>query len=521
VTLFIVHYHLRPGGIRRVIELATPHLVRHSPQTVTRVVLVTGCAADKAWHEQFARQLREVTVEIVVEPSFNYLSEQDGTPGQITKRIRAALNKLFAESRSHDCLVWAHNLGVGRNLIVARELSTACARRSIPLVSHHHDWWFDNRWSRWAEMQRAGFRTLAATARAVFPPAGKIIHAAINRADAKVLTDNLGKHACWLPNLTERLPPPPEYRIRTARYWLQKTLKHGDAPVWLLPCRTLRRKNIAEALLLTRWLRPDAWLIVTGGASSADELPYLHALVHAARAHKWPLRLGVLAGKESRKPSVNDLFAASEATLLTSVQEGFGLPYLEAGAARRPLIARRLMNIAPDLDRFGFRFPQAYDEILVAPGLFNWADEFGRQRKLFKKWIATMPASLCARVPTPHLLATSCPQPIAFSRLTLRAQLEVLAKPITESWLACAPLNPFLEGWRRRAELQKLRVSPWPSTASDWLSGEAYARRFHRAVQALRSKRTRKSSATRIQADFIRLKLDVRNLHPILWSQSQ
>jgi hypothetical protein len=30
--------------------------------------------------------------------------------------------------------------------------------------------------------------------------------------------------------------------------------------------------------------------------------------------------------------------------------------YLEAAATQRPLIARRLPNIAPDLDRFGFRF---------------------------------------------------------------------------------------------------------------------------------------------------------------------
>ena len=28
MKLIIVHYHLRPGGIRRVIELATPHLLR-------------------------------------------------------------------------------------------------------------------------------------------------------------------------------------------------------------------------------------------------------------------------------------------------------------------------------------------------------------------------------------------------------------------------------------------------------------------------------------------------------------
>ncbi|OYV85625.1 MAG: hypothetical protein B7Z73_13210, partial [Planctomycetia bacterium 21-64-5] len=44
-----------------------------------------------------------------------------------------------------------------------------------------------------------------------------------------------------------------------ARYcrWLSEQLG-DDAPVWLMPCRLLRRKNLAEALLLARWLRPEA-----------------------------------------------------------------------------------------------------------------------------------------------------------------------------------------------------------------------------------------------------------------------
>ena len=190
----------------------------------------------------------------------------------------------------------------------------------------------------------------------------------------------------------------------------------------------------------------------------------------------------MLAGDESRKPSVPELLAASEAVLLTSIQEGFGLPYLEAAAAQRPLIARRLPNIAPDLDRFGFRFPQAYDEILIAPELFNWQAERARQQKRFNEWRATMPAFARTRVSKPPLLATKRPCPVPFSRLTLAAQLEVLAHPAHETWAACLPLNPFLETWRQRAAAGKLRVTPWPRTAKGWLGGEAYARRFFAAL---------------------------------------
>jgi hypothetical protein len=62
VTLFIVHYHLRPGGIRRVIELVVPHLLREAPRPITRVVLATGQCADRSWHDRFVQQLHGVPV---------------------------------------------------------------------------------------------------------------------------------------------------------------------------------------------------------------------------------------------------------------------------------------------------------------------------------------------------------------------------------------------------------------------------------------------------------------------------
>lgn len=540
MQLVIVHYHLRPGGIRRIIELATPHLVRQSPRPVTRIVLATGQRADRSWHCHFASQLDDVPVEVVVEPTFNYLSEQRGSPARIASRIRRALELILPSDE--DCLVWAHNLGVGRNLLLSRELAAVCAERDVPLMAHHHDWWFDNRWVRWPEMRRFGFRQLSAPARAVFPERGSVRHVAINHADARVLQRHFGPRALWLPNLTEPGTPPATDRIAFARRWLRHKLAHDGAPVWLLPCRTLRRKNIAEALLLKRWLRPEAWLVVTGTASSADELPYFQKLECDAHQHHWRLRLGVLAGDESRTPTIPELLAASEAVLLTSIQEGFGLPYLEAAAAQRPLLARRLPNIAPDLDQFGFRFPQAYDEIRIAPELFDWAAERARQRKLFHTWRASIPASARVLVSRPQLLASSRKMPVPFSRLTLTAQLEVLVHPPAQSWKACAHLNPLLKQWRPRAAEGSLRVTPWPRAAKQWLGGSAYARRFFSGLQgggdasshgwdvatsgsAVQNpgQATRTSlppaSAAKVQSDFIASKLDAGSLYPLLWSK--
>ncbi len=514
MKVIIVHYHLRPGGIRRIIELGTPWLI--GGRREVEVVLATGEARDRNWNQTFQDQLGSIPLTFFVEPSFGYLSEQKESPARIGRRVRDGLEKLLHELDARSALVWAHNLGIGRNIILTRELTAACARRGLTLISHHHDWWFDNRWPRWREMRRHGTRTLLAAARAVFPADPSVRHAAINQADAAVLQRHLPERSAWVPNLAQPATSPSPDRLDAARTWLRRHLHGHHGPVWILPCRLLRRKNVAEALLLTRWLRPDARLVITGGVSSAEEQPYANALADAARSHRWPLHLGLLEGHPAHAPSVHELLSACEAVLLTSIQEGFGLPYLEAAAAGRPLVARALDNISPDLKQLGFRFPQLYDEISVDPALFDWDWERRRQADLFRAWIAQVPAACRALVPRPPMLRASAePGPAAFSRLTLDAQLQVLAHPVEDSWNRCATLNAFLAPWRNAAGQGALEVSSWPRRAALELSGRVYGERL-RALAEMRPALATAQEALAAQNDFIRGKLN--DLYPLLWA---
>jgi hypothetical protein len=200
------------------------------------------------------------------------------------------------------------------------------------------------------------------------------------------------------------------------------------------------------------------------------------------------------------------------------LQEGFGLPFLEATAARRPLIARRLPNVAPDLRRFGFRFPQYYDDVLVDPRLFDWRAERDRQGQLFRAWRDALPRHCRQWIGQPALLAAREPCPIAFSRLTLRAQLEVLVQPPKRSWEVCATLNPFLKVWQHRAAGGRLQVTPWPATAARWLGGEAYAKRFTQLIAARPRTPARPAAGLAALTALLRAKLRPANLYPLLWS---
>lgn len=516
MNLVIVHSHFRPSGVRRVIELATPSLIATWSPQIEQIVLVAGESPDDAWLERFRKGVGGVRVTCSIEPAAGYLSGQSTTVAVIARRLRAHLDLCLGAMDAGSCLVWAHNQGLGRNLLLTRALTEACAARDIRLLMHHHDWWFDNRWPRWPEMRRSGFRTLSAVARTLFPPLPNVRHAAINNTEAAVLKEHLGAASAWLPNPAGRFPEVSSARLRRTRNWLAR--RFGDrSPVWIVPCRLLRRKNLAEALLLTRWLRPEAWLATTAGVSSEAEAGYARALADAAREEGWRVQFGILSG-EAAAPSVPELMAAGEAVLLTSLQEGFGLPYVEAAAAGRPLIARSLANVAPDLRRFGLHLAHAYDEVRVDPGLLDWPAEQRRQLRRFQKWRSALPGSVRRRVNPPSLLTGSgVPRGVPFSRLTLVAQLELLRQPVAQSWARCVPLNPFLERWRRQAASGSLTPERWPAKADRWLGGDAFSRRLGDLMNS-EADSSHLTHAWRCQEQLLRDKLQPVYLYPLLWS---
>ena len=499
--------------MRRVIELATPHLLTQSDKKIVRVILLTGEEPDEIWLREFSDHCRPIPVEVICEPALGYFSEQTGSLTAISLVVKNTFNRLLTFSK--DPLIWAHNLSLGRNWIVARELAERAGEGALQLVSHHHDWWFDQRWDRMLEMERAGIDSLTAIAEIPFPRSENVRHIAINQHDAQLLTRRIGNSAAWLPNPISAKSEAAANRHPSARDWLIEKIGE-DAPVWLMPCRLLRRKNIAEALLLARWLRPEAWLVTTAGASSATEKDYASRLEQAAKRFGWKLRLGILDAKGASDPRVQMLMAVSEAVLMTSIQEGFGLPFLEAARAERPLIARRILRVTTDLENLGMRFPQLYDEVFVDAGLFDWRVECERQNLQRENLQKTIPSFCGELIEERWRLAESPPEKIAFSRLTLEAQIEVLSQPIERSWRMCAPLNPWLADWRRLAQDQALEATRIPSETEMTLCGERYAQRFFSWLANSNPSRTEFSPHDLLR-DFLQDRERHDALFPLLW----
>jgi glycosyltransferase involved in cell wall biosynthesis len=124
--------------------------------------------------------------------------------------------------------------------------------------------------------------------------------------------------------------------------------------VFLAPVRVTRRKNLELAIRVTAAVRDkgyDPLLVITGppGPHNIHSNVYLNELLAERKALQLEDNVAFLAlegdlggAMEVSDALMYELYWWSDALLLTSVQEGFGLPLLEAGLARLPIFCTDL-----------------------------------------------------------------------------------------------------------------------------------------------------------------------------------
>ncbi|MDP9245411.1 MAG: glycosyltransferase family 4 protein [Chloroflexota bacterium] len=111
-------------------------------------------------------------------------------------------------------------------------------------------------------------------------------------------------------------------------------------PLLLLPVRMTRRKRIDVAIDALARLRagyPGATLVVTGGPGAHNPGNAVYARELAARAGPGVLLLHELGVRVTDRV-LGDLYALADALVLPSANEGFGIPVLEAGWHRLPIV---------------------------------------------------------------------------------------------------------------------------------------------------------------------------------------
>ncbi len=343
MTVAIVHYHLGPGGVSQVIATASRSLTTIG---FPHVILV-GAPPDDS--------VSDLPVRVV--PGLGYpLDTVDFAVEQLVSRTRAAA--VDALGCAPD--VWHfHNHSLGKNPLM-HEVVARLARENERLVLHIHDLAEDGR--------PANHRMIAGCAE-LYPFSPRILYAFLNERDMAVFlkaglpVENAGVLANPIAPQASVAPP--------------SGIGQPDpqsSPILFAPVRGIRRKNPGELLFLSALAPQGVRIAISRAPLDADALAIHNTWQKFAVAQRLPVGFDV-AGRYSPVPGASGSFeswlAHASHIVTTSVAEGFGLPFLEAIARRKPLIGRNLPHIAAEHARHGIRAGNLYEQLLIPA---EWVD---------------------------------------------------------------------------------------------------------------------------------------------------
>ncbi len=361
LRIAIVHYHLCPGGVARVIERAW----RALRETTCRVVVLTGVLPSAAWPP-------ECDVRLVQGLAYTQRPLAQRAPERLAEDLLAVARRALGGLPD----IWHfHNHGLGKNAalsLAAYHLAQAGHR----LLLQIHDFPEDGRPANYRNLARQfGSARSADVARILYPVASHVHYAVLNGRDRDFLCRSgmARRHVHLLPNAVD-LP---------ASVGQDES---SGTELFLYPTRAIRRKNLGEFLLWAACAEGAQRFATTLAPASAADLPGYRRWVHLAEGLGLPVDFEV--GRFDRRP-FSELLASAKAVISTSVAEGFGLAFLEPWLMRRPLLGRDLPEITCDFKKHKISLPDLYERLLIPP---DWINAKILKQKISAAWCAQLAA---------------------------------------------------------------------------------------------------------------------------------
>jgi glycosyltransferase involved in cell wall biosynthesis len=343
MRIAIIHYHLRPGGVTRVIqhaESALSEVNQHisSPKAIQTLVL-TGESPTASM---------PISSDYAIVEALKYNTSSNSSVQQICDQVEAVVTEKLGGPPD----VWHfHNHSLGKNLIVP-EIVHHLAQKGHRLLLQIHDLAEDGRPGNY-ELLRSHFSDALTLGSHVYPQAPHIHYAFINTKDLRCFQASQVADA-----QLHYLPDPVE--LDASQY--TEPPKHYNERLFLYPSRTIRRKNLGEFLLWSALPEKGDRFAVTRAPKNPQHLPIYNDWVTFARAVKLPVDFEV---GEQWQGDFSSLLQSASFLVSTSVAEGFGLAFLEPWLAERPLVGRKLPEITNQFEHDGINLSGLYEKLLV------------------------------------------------------------------------------------------------------------------------------------------------------------
>ena len=337
----LVHYHLEPGGVTRVLE-NTVQSWKNSGKGPDQWVILSGrpYTGKILDHVRVVEGLDYATLTDSINPKTLRLRMEDAT--------RDALGQL-------PDLWHVHNHSLGKNPALTQAIAQL-AKEESPMLLQPHDFSEDGR--------PGNFLNLGKSHERAYPAGGQIHYAALNRRDQSFLQYVLKDHPSSVHLLANAVPSvTPSDLVKTRR-----TSNSGIPDnLYLYPVRAVRRKNLGELALLAA-SHPEIHFANSLGPTN----PSFRATYEDWKEFGKSLNLSLTYGLgEQTNESFPELVQQAASIINVSVAEGFGLGFLEPWSFGKSLCGRNIPDITSDFTQLGVNLENLYSNLWVERSLLD------------------------------------------------------------------------------------------------------------------------------------------------------
>jgi glycosyltransferase involved in cell wall biosynthesis len=283
-----------------------------------------------------------------------------------------------------DTVLHIHNHALGKNVSWPGAIERL-AQRGYRLLLQIHDFVEDFRPVNYRHLARAWNTDYPhQLAHKQYPQGPGIHYAVLTRRDQQLLTltgvPKARLHT--LPNpVGEFVGLKPQGEV-ASRVRSELGLP-AEAKLVLYPVRGIRRKNLGEFLLHAALSPADTWHAITLAPQNPLEMPSFERWQALADELELRALFDTCGGGPSQ---FLDALAAADLLITTSVAEGFGMVYLEAWMAGKPLIGRDLPAITHEFKSAGLQLDALYQTLDVPLELLEHRDSLAEALQLAYEW---------------------------------------------------------------------------------------------------------------------------------------
>jgi hypothetical protein len=153
---------------------------------------------------------------------------------------------------------------------------------------------------------------------------------------------------------TDRLPASLKQTNKTRNTLARIASKQGidwnkNAPILLYPCRCVSRKNVIEAMLLSRYVLKNNLLLGAAGASPRDRVFYKEIKMFCLH-RRMPVLFDsgrMISAQKALRGFPAEICGAAHACITTSIAEGFGYALYEPWLYNKAVFGRKPLGFEP------------------------------------------------------------------------------------------------------------------------------------------------------------------------------